>query len=106
VLHIDAVDKTIRKYSNLEEMKADEIREWQQLSAAERMEAVREITLAAYRIKGLITDVPRLERTLVRLQQPESQYPSEDLIAAKLAAGRPQDIADVAALRKAAEDKK
>jgi hypothetical protein len=27
----------------------------------------------------------------------------EDLIAAKLAAGRPQDIADVAALRKAAE---
>ena len=31
---------------------------------------------------------------------------SEDLIAAKLAAGRPQDIADVAALRKAAEGKK
>jgi hypothetical protein len=28
---------------------------------------------------------------------------SEDLVAAKLAAGRPQDIADVAALRKAAE---
>lgn len=28
---------------------------------------------------------------------------SEDLIAAKLAAARPQDIADVAALRKAAE---
>jgi hypothetical protein len=28
---------------------------------------------------------------------------SEDLIAAKLAAGRPQDIADVAALRKAAQ---
>ncbi len=31
---------------------------------------------------------------------------SEDLIAAKLAAGRPQDIADVAALRKAAEGRK
>jgi len=31
---------------------------------------------------------------------------SEDLIAAKLAAGRPQDIADVAALRQATEDKK
>jgi hypothetical protein len=30
----------------------------------------------------------------------------EDLIAAKLAAGRPQDIADVAALRKAAEARK
>jgi hypothetical protein len=30
---------------------------------------------------------------------------SEDLIAAKLAAGRPQDIADVAALRKAAESR-
>jgi hypothetical protein len=28
---------------------------------------------------------------------------SEDLIAAKLASGRPQDIADVAAIRKAAE---
>jgi hypothetical protein len=100
------MDKTIRKYSNLEEMKADEIREWQRRSAAERMEAVREITLAAYRIKGLITDVPRLERTLVRLPQPESKYLSEDLIAAKLAAGRPQDIADVAAQRKAAEDQK
>jgi len=66
------MDKTIRKYRNLEQMKSDEIREWQQLSAAERMEAVREMTLAAYRLKGLITDVPRLERTLVRLQQPES----------------------------------
>jgi hypothetical protein len=72
VVQIAAMDKTIRKYGNLEEMKADEIREWQQLSAAERMEAVAEMTLAAYRIKGLITDVPRLERTLVRLQQPES----------------------------------
>src|SRR5579864_7314721 len=30
----------------------------------------------------------------------------EDLIAAKLAAGRPQDIADVAALRKAARNKR
>jgi hypothetical protein len=30
---------------------------------------------------------------------------SEDLIAAKLAAGRPQDLADVAALRKAADKK-
>jgi hypothetical protein len=30
----------------------------------------------------------------------------EDLIAAKLAAGRPQDIADVAALRKAADAQK
>jgi hypothetical protein len=31
---------------------------------------------------------------------------SQDLMAAKLAVGRPQDIADVAALRKAAENKK
>ena len=30
----------------------------------------------------------------------------EDLIASKLAAGRPQDIADVAALRKAAKDRR
>ncbi len=65
------MDKTIRKYSNLVEMKADEIRDWQRLSAAERMEGVAEMTLASYRIKGLIADVPRLERTLVRLQQPE-----------------------------------
>ena len=71
MLQIDAMDKTIRRYSNLEDMKADETREWQRLSAAERMVAVAEMTLASYRIKGLITDVPRLERTLVRLQQPE-----------------------------------
>ena len=68
------MDKTIRRYGNLEEMKADEIREWQQLSAAERMETVAEMTLASYRIKGLIKDVPRLERTLVRLQQPEGLW--------------------------------
>jgi len=66
------MNKTIRRYNTLDEMKADEIREWQQLSAAERMEAVAGMTLMSYRIKGLITDVPRLERTLVRLQQPES----------------------------------
>ena len=38
--------KIIHKYSHLDEMKAEEIRDWQKLSPEERMNAVAEMTLA------------------------------------------------------------
>ena len=66
------MDKVIRKYSSLEAMKADEYRDWQQRPVHERMRAVMELTLAAYKMKGQVPDVRRLERTLVHLQFPES----------------------------------
>jgi hypothetical protein len=53
------MDKVIRKYTSLDALKADEYRDWQELSAQERMDAVAEITLAAYQMKGLTPDVRR-----------------------------------------------
>jgi hypothetical protein len=64
------MDKTIRIYHSLDEMKADEYRYWQSRPADERMDAVAEITLATYAMKGAPPDVPRLQRTLVHLQRP------------------------------------
>jgi hypothetical protein len=64
------MDKTIRIYDSLDEMKADEYRYWQSRPVDERMDAVSEITLATYAMKGADPDVSRLQRTLVHLQQP------------------------------------
>ena len=66
------MDKVIREYTSFDALKADEYRDWQELSAQERMDAVVEITLAAYQMKGPTLDVRRLQRTLVHLQRPES----------------------------------
>ena len=65
------MDKTIRKYASLDAMKVDEYRDWQQLPVHERMKAA-DMTLAAYLTKEPALDVPRLQRTLVHLQRPES----------------------------------
>ncbi len=65
------MDKTIRKYTSLGEMKADEYRYWQSRPVHERMDAVSELTLAMYATKGAAPDVPRLQRTLVRVQRPQ-----------------------------------
>lgn len=65
-----AMDKTIRRFSSFDEMKADEYRYWQSVSGRERMQAVSEITLEAYALKGRAADVQRLQRTLIRIQRP------------------------------------
>ena len=65
------MDKVIRQYSSFEAMKTDEYRDWQRLPVHERMSAVMELSLAAYKMKGQAPDVRRLERTLVHLQFPE-----------------------------------
>ena len=46
------MDKVIRKHTSFDVLKADEYRDWQALSPQERMDAVVEITLAAYHMKG------------------------------------------------------
>jgi len=66
------MDKTVRIYDSLDEMKADEYRYWQSRPVYERMDAVAELTLAAYQMKEPAFDVRRLQRTLVHLQHPES----------------------------------
>jgi hypothetical protein len=65
------MDKTIRIYDSLDDMKADEYRYWQSRPVHERMDAVVELTLAIYAMKGMASDVPRLQRTLVHLQRPQ-----------------------------------
>jgi hypothetical protein len=65
------MDIAIRKYTSHEEAKADEYRYWQSRPVHERMDAVSEITLAAYALKGMAPDVPRLQGPLVRIQRPQ-----------------------------------
>ncbi len=63
------MDKVIREYASLDEMKADEYRDWQVLLMHEGMKAVAEITLAAYQMK----EPARLEKTLIHFNRPESE---------------------------------
>ncbi len=62
----------LRKYTSLDEMKADEYRYWQSRPVYERMDAVEELNLSAYRMKGQEPepDVPRIQRPVVRLSCP------------------------------------
>jgi hypothetical protein len=64
----------LRKYTNFDQMKADEYRYRQSRPVHERMDAPQEIIqaemiLAAYALKGweIEPDVPRLQRPFVRL---------------------------------------
>lgn len=58
---------SIRRYTDLDEMKADEYRYWQSRPGHERIAAVSELTTEQYAMKG--QHVSRLQRTLVRLEQ-------------------------------------
>jgi hypothetical protein len=63
------MDKTIRRYSTFEEMKADEYRYWQSRPVHERVAAVSELTRDCYTLKGFRPDAFRLQRTLVRFER-------------------------------------
>ena len=52
MLQNERMDPIIRKYTSLEEMKADEYRYWQGRPVHERMDAVEEINLTAYALKS------------------------------------------------------
>ena len=66
------MEKTIRKYTDFEEMKADEYRYWQSRPVHERIDAVEEMIQTAYALKGweMEPNVPRLQRPFVRLPCP------------------------------------
>ena len=72
VLQMEHMDKTIRRYTNFDDMKADEYRYWQSRPVHERMDAVEELNQTAYALKGweMKPDVPRLQRPFVRLPCP------------------------------------
>jgi len=63
------MDKTLRRYTRFEEMKADEYRYWQSRPVHERVQAVSELTHEQYAMKGAVPDVPRLQRTIVHLER-------------------------------------
>jgi hypothetical protein len=66
------MDKSIRKYTDaddFDELKAEEYRYWQSRPVHERVAAVSELTQEHYALKGEAPDVPRLQRTLVRLER-------------------------------------
>ena len=46
------MDKTIRKYTDFDEMKADEYRYWQSRPVHERVAAIWQLTEDGYRMKG------------------------------------------------------
>ena len=63
------MDKAITTFKSLEELKTEELRQWQSLPAHERLRAASELTLALYRMKEPNRDVRRIQRTLVHLQR-------------------------------------
>jgi hypothetical protein len=62
------MDKTIRRYTDFEEMKVEEYRYWQSRPIHERVAAVSELTREQYAMRGEAPDEPRLQRTLVRFE--------------------------------------
>jgi hypothetical protein len=69
---MDEAPVTIRKYTDFDEIKADEYRYWQSRPAHERLDAVDEMIRVAYELKGweIEPDEPRLQRPFVRLPVP------------------------------------
>ena len=63
------MDRTVRKYTNFDEMKADGYRYWQSRPVHERVAAVWELTEDCYKLKGFKPDAFRLQRTLVRFER-------------------------------------
>jgi hypothetical protein len=63
-------EMSVRVYQSLAEMKADEYRYWQSRPVHERMDAVSELTTAAYALKGISLDVPGLQGPVVLLPRP------------------------------------
>lgn len=63
------MDKTIRRYTKFAEMKADEYRYWQSRPVHERVAVVSKLAQERYALKGAASDVPRLQRTLVRFER-------------------------------------
>jgi hypothetical protein len=63
------MDKTVRIVTDLVEQQLETYRYWQSVSSSERMNATWEFTLEMYRMKGLVQDAQRLQRSVVHVQR-------------------------------------
>jgi len=63
------MDKTIRRFTDPEELKNEEYRYWQSVPAEERIRATWEHTIDCYRMKGVEANGRGLRTTLVRFQR-------------------------------------
>ena len=64
------MDKTIRKYTDFDQMKADEYRYWQSRPIHERLDTAAELSIMGYQLKEPARNVQqRLQKTLVRVQR-------------------------------------
>jgi hypothetical protein len=61
---------TFRRYTDFDEIKADEYRYWQSRPIHERVAAIGELTVEGNTMKGFKPDDFRLQRTLVRFERP------------------------------------
>lgn len=67
-----AIDKTIRRVTDLKEQRMETYRYWQSVSPGERLAAVFEASIDAYSFKGVRIDVEqRSQRHLVKVQRPQ-----------------------------------
>jgi len=66
----DAMDKTIRRITDLKEQRVETYRYWRSRSVAERMGAVAEIVRDGYLTKGIDLDSRPVDKKLVRVERP------------------------------------
>lgn len=59
----------ISRHDDLDEMKADEYRYWQQQPSHVRLKATSDMAREAYRLEEAPAHVRRLQRTLVRIER-------------------------------------
>ncbi len=62
------MDKTIRKFNSLEEMKDEEYRYWASVTPAERFAAGHQLSVEGYRDCGYSADGADLKRVAVRIE--------------------------------------
>ena len=68
-LQVGDMDKSVRKITNRAEQQAETYRYWQSVSGSQRMNATWEFSLAMYRMKGLVQDGQRLQRSVIRIER-------------------------------------
>jgi hypothetical protein len=68
------MDKTIRKFSSFEAVKDEEYRYWQSVRPSERIAAVYQHSVDAYRMKGIVADGQGLKELLSALNAQHVRY--------------------------------
>ena len=66
------MNKAIVTYNSFDEMKDAELRDWQALPAHERMRAVAEMALAAWRMKEPTAELSQMDKNLAHLPRPKN----------------------------------